>query len=261
MGADYGDRALAAWLVRISALNHPPEACQRLSAIRNLINQHPQVQLYADGGIREHRFPNSGMQEQMLSCPALCSSTRLIRSAFTNGSSRSSPSIVIMAGLPGTGKSTISRALAAESSGVVLDKDSIRAALFPEAWMSTPRSRMISVWRYFYRPPLIFLADVPRRPSSSSMGVLSHSAINSTELRSGQQRRGAGSNSSIRSARMRRRNTDSRPAPTQPRIAISTRGSTLKARFENINYPKLTLNTEQSLEASINQCLLYLRAQ
>ena len=36
-----------------------------------------------------------------------------------------------MAGLPGSGKSTLSRALAAELGGTVLDKDQIRAALFP----------------------------------------------------------------------------------------------------------------------------------
>ena len=36
-----------------------------------------------------------------------------------------------MAGLPGTGKSTLSRALAAELGGTVLNKDEIRAALFP----------------------------------------------------------------------------------------------------------------------------------
>lgn len=36
-----------------------------------------------------------------------------------------------MAGLPGTGKSALSRALAAELGGTVLDKDEIRAALFP----------------------------------------------------------------------------------------------------------------------------------
>ena len=39
--------------------------------------------------------------------------------------------IILMAGLPGTGKSTLSRALAAEVNGTVLDKDVIRAALFP----------------------------------------------------------------------------------------------------------------------------------
>lgn len=41
--------------------------------------------------------------------------------------------LILMAGLPGTGKSTLSRALAAELGGTVLDKDVIRAALFPPA--------------------------------------------------------------------------------------------------------------------------------
>jgi adenylylsulfate kinase len=38
--------------------------------------------------------------------------------------------IVMMAGLPGTGKSTLARALAARTGGAILDKDEIRAALF-----------------------------------------------------------------------------------------------------------------------------------
>jgi adenylylsulfate kinase len=38
--------------------------------------------------------------------------------------------VVIMAGLPGTGKSTLARALAPQLPGAVLDKDIIRAALF-----------------------------------------------------------------------------------------------------------------------------------
>jgi len=38
--------------------------------------------------------------------------------------------IVLMAGLPGTGKSTLARALAARVHGAVLDKDRVRAALF-----------------------------------------------------------------------------------------------------------------------------------
>ncbi len=43
--------------------------------------------------------------------------------------------IVAMAGLPGTGKSTLSRALAAPTGGVVLDKDQIRRVLFPPAFL------------------------------------------------------------------------------------------------------------------------------
>ena len=41
--------------------------------------------------------------------------------------------LILMAGLPGSGKSTLSRALAAELGGTVLDKDSFRAALFRPA--------------------------------------------------------------------------------------------------------------------------------
>jgi predicted kinase len=37
---------------------------------------------------------------------------------------------VLMAGLPGTGKSTLAEALARELNGVVLSKDAVRAALF-----------------------------------------------------------------------------------------------------------------------------------
>ena len=38
--------------------------------------------------------------------------------------------LVILAGLPGTGKSTLARALAGRIGGAVLDKDIIRRALF-----------------------------------------------------------------------------------------------------------------------------------
>jgi predicted kinase len=39
--------------------------------------------------------------------------------------------LVIMAGLPASGKTTLARALARAAGGVVLDKDAIRPALFP----------------------------------------------------------------------------------------------------------------------------------
>jgi adenylylsulfate kinase len=39
--------------------------------------------------------------------------------------------LVAMAGLPGTGKSTLAACLAQELAGVVLGKDAVRATLFP----------------------------------------------------------------------------------------------------------------------------------
>jgi predicted kinase len=44
------------------------------------------------------------------------------------------PLLVAMAGLPGTGKSTVARRLAAALGGAVIDKDAVRHALFGEAW-------------------------------------------------------------------------------------------------------------------------------
>jgi predicted kinase len=43
--------------------------------------------------------------------------------------------IVMIAGLPGTGKSTLARALAQRLPGTVLDKDSIRTSLFEPAYV------------------------------------------------------------------------------------------------------------------------------
>ena len=43
--------------------------------------------------------------------------------------------IVVMAGLPGTGKSTVARALAQELGGIVLNKDALRADLFPRQFV------------------------------------------------------------------------------------------------------------------------------
>ena len=49
--------------------------------------------------------------------------------------------IIAMAGLPGSGKSTLSRALADSCRGVVLDKDAIRGVLFPPAYLDYSREQ------------------------------------------------------------------------------------------------------------------------
>ena len=49
--------------------------------------------------------------------------------------------IVIIAGLPGTGKSTLARALAQRLPGAVLDKDIIRASLFQPGYVEYSQSQ------------------------------------------------------------------------------------------------------------------------
>ena len=46
-----------------------------------------------------------------------------------------------MAGLPGTGKSTLARTLAAQTHGAVLDKDLLRSAVFGDVWTEYSREQ------------------------------------------------------------------------------------------------------------------------
>ncbi len=49
--------------------------------------------------------------------------------------------LVAMAGLPGTGKTTVAKRLQAETGGVLLSKDEIRAALFPAEFVDYTRAQ------------------------------------------------------------------------------------------------------------------------
>ena len=86
--------------------------------------------------------------------------------------------IVLMAGLPGTGKSTLAKAIAQGVAGVVLDKDAVRAVLFPEsltAYTSTQDDFVIQVMlstaEYLLRdnPELVVFLD--GRPFSQKYQV------------------------------------------------------------------------------------------
>ncbi len=67
-----------------------------------------------------------------------------------------------MAGLPGTGKSTLARALAGELRGVVLSKDILRAALFPPEFVEYSAEQDDFVQDLMQRTAEYLLAKHPR---------------------------------------------------------------------------------------------------
>lgn len=72
--------------------------------------------------------------------------------------------LIAMAGLPGTGKSTIARTIAAELGGVVLDKDVVRVALFPPPALDYSSEQDEITMAAIYRAASRILTSSPHLP-------------------------------------------------------------------------------------------------
>ena len=159
--------------------------------------------------------------------------------------------LVLMAGLPGTGKSTLSRMLAAELGGTVIDKDQVRASLFspPDIEYSTEQDDfcmavMLKVAGYLLPKDPVRLVFFDGRTLS----------------RTYQLKRATGFAEAIghpwrilectcREETARRRLSD------DPTHIAANRNFELykkiKARFEPITMPKTVIDTDQPLEACV----------
>ncbi len=169
--------------------------------------------------------------------------------------------LIALAGLPGTGKTRVGRALADRLGGIILDKDAVRAALFPpqEIEYSTEQddfcvSIMLEVAAYLFgknREHTVLLDGRPfvRRYQRDQVTAFAQGrgiALCWVECVCPDE---------VARARIERDVADEAHAARNRDYALYSK---LKAESEPIGPPKLLLRTERSLDACVDECLAYL---
>jgi len=173
--------------------------------------------------------------------------------------------LIAMAGLPGTGKSTLARHLADAYAAVVLDKDSIRAALFPAALIeySTRQddfcmSIMFQVATYLLHNNPLQHVIIDGRTFSRSYQVV---ALEQLSRDLNVPLKIIECVCSDESAQRRLAGKQSIGEKSEKHLAANRDYNlylTIKAHFEPIREPKLLVDTDNDLAQCLAACLAYL---
>jgi predicted kinase len=170
--------------------------------------------------------------------------------------------IVLMAGLPGAGKSTLARALAERMDGVILSKDEIRAALFSAKDIEYSVGQDDFVMEVMLDAARLLLQKSPARTIFLDGRTFSRKyqidRVLSFARDLAQPWKIIECTCSDASAR-RRLDADDPSHPARNRdFALYLE---MQRQFEEIKYPKTTISTEQSLQQCIEQVLNVLDAR
>ena len=170
--------------------------------------------------------------------------------------------LIALAGLPGTGKSRLGRALAAELPGVVLDKDIIRAALFSPGDIAYSTEQddfclaiMLHVAGYLRRkdPHKIIILDgrpFARRYQRAELVMFTDTHGDALVIIE-----------CVCSDETARRRLE-RDVATTSHLASNrdyTLYQTLQAHFEPIEEPSLVVDTDQDMRICLALALTYVR--
>ena len=165
--------------------------------------------------------------------------------------------LVMMAGLPGTGKSTLAHAVASRMGAYVLDKDRMRAALFPAELVEYSREQddfvlrvMLKVAGWIVRRDMKRTVILDGRPFTKKYQrdvVINFAEWMKVRWRIVECR------CSEDAARRRLESGDDHPAKDRD-FEMYQR---VKGEWEEITRPKLVVNTDVALEECVRQVLAY----
>jgi predicted kinase len=164
--------------------------------------------------------------------------------------------IVLMAGLPGTGKTTLARELASRTQGAVLSKDEIRAAVFTSRDVEYSVEQDDFVMEVMLDAARFLLQRSPDRTIFLDGRTFSRryqiDRVLSFAREEGQPWRIIECSCSEESARRRLNPTDLLHPARNRTFALYLE---MKSQFEAIIYPKTTLNTDEPLDRCLSQGL------